>query len=868
MEIHVFRSGLVVEQIPLTAGAFAKSLMAEHELVFSLKTNKALNLQIGDYVTYKGEIMTINKEPEMKRDHLLEYSITFQGQRHTLSRFLLKDEGALTFDYSDSLENYLFMFLESINSVDSGWTVGELDEVEPFTLTFEKVDHLTALNMIAEACKCEWQLKNKAIYIKKSVGQFRDYPLSYGKDNGLYSIKRVMLENSKIVTRAYAVGGTNNLPAGYSFKQLTLSGFIEDDTAIDLFGLREGVIEDLEIYPRLKNATVKSVEKVNDNSYVIGTDLDFDLNQSMIDGQEAKIVFNSGMLNGQEFKILSYTHSTKKLRYEATKTANGDLVPSGAIIADIGDKYVLIGIRMPQSYVDAALLELTSKRLEYLNSNKVPRVVYEAPLDPLDLKRNNVVINEGDILPFKDTKIGLDDNMRITKVSYPACFPEELLQGMVFTAEIGKEVTYTRAQKVEKDIKETKEVITQYSKQSWENDRRNVLAMNEFKNKVFDPDGNLQDPLIQAIVALIGTDSMYYDLEGLIMSENAGNDPNAFALSACKLIHRVYKIEGLGYIWDMPSFSVLNLDPTKPYYLAAKCSKTTLSGEWVLTTDQKSVDDEIDYWFFNFGILSSVLEGKRSFQSTKLFTLISGGNVTTDTITAYLINVKKLFAQVITVGSEGYDNAGISGLADGKSKDSEGNIVDDPSKSVRFWAGANEQSKDVAPYQVLNDGSMKAIKGEIGSFNITENALKVGTNPEGSSWDINSQTVYMTKDYFLMRDNGDVAGERREFSWNLYKDNMGQPRAAAATVYNTINTALSGGIGQYFNVGLEIEADGGNENVALHIRKGDIYVGNKKGFTGKITLANTASTTVYYHFNYINGLVVDFVQNTSSANPF
>lgn len=647
MEIQVFRMGLAVTKLSLLAGTFTKSLMAEHELLFSVKTNETIDIHVGDYLTYKGEQMTINREPEVKRDHLLEYSITFQGQRHTLSRFLLKDEGALTFDYSDSLENYLFMFLESINSVDSGWTVGELDEVEPFTLTFEKVDHLTALNMIAEACKCEWQLKNKAIYIKKSVGQFRDYPLSYGKDNGLYSIKRTMLENSKIVTRAYAVGGTNNLPAGYPFKQLTLSGFIEDETAMELFGPGEGVFEDLEIYPRLKNATVIQSEKLSDNVYSIKTDLDFDLNGQFIVGQDPSIVFKSGMLNDQKFKILSYNNTTKTIRYEAIKTANGDLLPSGASIAEVGDKYVLLGIRMPQSYVDAALQELTEKRLEYLNSNKVPRVVYEAPLDPLDLKRNNVVIDEGDILPFRDSKIGLDENMRITKVSYPACFPEQLLQGMVFTAEIGKEVTYTRTQKVEKDIKETKEVVTQYSKQSWENDRRNVLAMNEFKSKVFDPDGNLQNPLIQAIVALIGTDSMFFDLDGLTMSENAGNDPNSFALSACRLIHRVYKIESLGYIWELPSFSTSSLEPTKPYYLAAKCSKTTLSGEWVLTTDQKKLDDEIGYWFFNLGILSSVLEGKRSFQLTKLFTLISGGNVITDTITAYMIDVKKLFAQYI-----------------------------------------------------------------------------------------------------------------------------------------------------------------------------------------------------------------------------
>ncbi len=647
MNLSVYRKKNIVCHLPLVNGIFTKALMAEHELVFSLRSIEPLDVQVGDYVIYKDEILTITRSPEVRRDHQLEYSIVFQGQRHTLSRFLIKDEGALTFDYSDTLDNFMFMFLESINSVDQGWTVGELEDVEPFTLTFDKVDHLTALNMIAEACKCEWQLKNKAIYIKKSVGQFRDYPLSYGKDNGLYSIKRVMLENSNIITRAYAVGGTNNLPASYPFKQLTLSGFIEDQTAIDLFGTREGVIEDLEIYPRLKNAIVIGTEKLSDNVYSIKVDLDFDLNGQFIEGQDPSIVFNSGMLNSQKFKILSYNNTTKTIRYEALKTANGDLLPSGSSVAEVGDKYVLIGIRMPQSYVDAALLELTEKRLEYLNSNKVPRVVYEAPLDPLDLKRNNVVIDEGDILPFKDSKIGLDENMRITKVSYPACFPEQLLQGMVFTAEIGKEVTYTRAQKVEKDIKETKEVVTQYSKQSWENDRRNVLAMNEFKSKVFDPDGNLQNPLIQAIVALIGTDSMYFDLDGLTMSENAGNDPNSFTLSACRLIHRVYKIESLGYIWELPSFSISDLQPTKPYYLVAKCSKTALSGEWVLTTDQKNIDDEVGYWFFNLGILSSVLEGERSFQSTKLFTLISGGNVITDTITAYMIDVKKLFAQYI-----------------------------------------------------------------------------------------------------------------------------------------------------------------------------------------------------------------------------
>src|SRR5690606_35225306 len=222
------------------------------------------------------------------------------------------------------------------------------------------------------------------------------------------------------------------------------------------------------------------------------------------------------------------------------------------------------------------------KRLEYLNSNKIPRNVYEASVDPLDLKRKAGVINEGDILPFTDSKIGLDDNLRVTAVSYPALLPYQLTQGMTFNIEIGKEVSYTRLQKVEKDIKETKEVVTQISRTSVENDRRNAVALQEFKWMVFDPDGNMQEPLLEAIAGVSGTTSQYYDLAGVQITVNGGGDENAIALTAGTLTHRVYKIDGLGYIWDLQPFNASGLDPLKAYYLSAKCSITALTGEWVL----------------------------------------------------------------------------------------------------------------------------------------------------------------------------------------------------------------------------------------------------------------------------------------------
>jgi hypothetical protein len=628
-----------------------------------------------------------------------------------------------------------------------------------------------------------------------------------------------------------------------------IPGFIEKNK--EIYGVYEGEFKDEEIYPK-RTGTVTAVAQIDKQLFsVTDTSLDFDLNGQRINGETAYIVFKSGYLEGDQFEILSYNNTTKTIRFKANDEGNDNWFPTENVHAEVGDKYTLIGIRMPQSYIDAATAELTTKRQEYLNSNSIPRVVYELEVDYIQLKRENIELEAGDIVRLKDTELGIDAEIRITEVSYPAIYPDVLENGMQYNAVIGNDVTYTLFEKIQNDIKEQKEVVTQYNKQSWERDRQNVQALTEFRSKVFDPDGKLQDPMQQAIAGWFGTESMYYDLDDVTISVNAGGDPNAFVMSAGRLIHKVFKIVGLGNIWNLTAFNATALTPTQGYYLAAKCSKTALTGEWVLSTEQIPTESVPGYWNFNFGYLTTIIEGERSFHPTKGFTLISGGQIETDVITAYLINVNRLFAQVVTVGSNGFVNAGISGLAD-KDEDSQ-----------RFWAGATEEDRYEAPFQVLDDGSMQALKGKIGNFNINQSSLFIG---QENTWTPFSQSVFLYGDYFLLRDNGAVAGERRELTWNLYRDGSSSlGKSAAVSIFNTIDKSSDIG---YNNVGLEIEASGAANNYALSIVDGDIIVKGKKGFTGKITLANTASTTVYYHFNYINGLVVDFVQNTSSTNPF
>ncbi|MCA5005995.1 hypothetical protein [Sphingobacterium bovistauri] len=60
--------------------------MAEHNLVFNQSSAEVLDIEVGDYLTYKGELMTINQQPEVTRSHKLDYTIVFEGVRHSLTR--------------------------------------------------------------------------------------------------------------------------------------------------------------------------------------------------------------------------------------------------------------------------------------------------------------------------------------------------------------------------------------------------------------------------------------------------------------------------------------------------------------------------------------------------------------------------------------------------------------------------------------------------------------------------------------------------------------------------------------------------------------------------------------------------------------
>ena len=113
----------------------------------------------------------------------------------------------------------------------------------------------------------------------------------------------------------------------------------------------------------------------------------------------------------------------------------------------------------------------------------------------------------------------------------------------------------------------------------------------------------------------------------------------------------------------MEAYTSPALEETTPYYLYAKCSKTTEDGTFLLSTTAISLDQDADYYHFLVGILSSEFEGARSFTALYGFTEILPGRITVDKIvspdgTSYYDVLNGLFSGKFTfkAGSSGYDN--------------------------------------------------------------------------------------------------------------------------------------------------------------------------------------------------------------------
>lgn len=222
----------------------------------------------------------------------------------------------------------------------------------------------------------------------------------------------------------------------------------------DTENLQEGLVE---IFPTIEEMEiggvrideVQSAEKIEDNGVFkdgasipnfhiyLKAAIDFDINDLIGNSTEApQISMKDGMCGGRTFQI----NSAKKLgdgRWELNCQRVKDeslnlYFPYNDYLIKEGDHFVLLGIPLPDSYVEAASQKLLKYALEYLDKNDYTRYIYAPKIDDVFMARQHDkaitdttgtivslhdTIKEGDIMQFDDNDLSINGKIAIDQLT-------------------------------------------------------------------------------------------------------------------------------------------------------------------------------------------------------------------------------------------------------------------------------------------------------------------------------------------------------------------------------------------------------------------------------------------------------------------
>lgn len=647
--IQLYRNGNPTITVPIDENTvYFDECMGRFDITLNTASDTQLDIKVDDYILWEGIRFTINVAFQHIRGAGHSYSITFEHPSRALTDIIFKHMSSIEFSYYGTPSMFIDRLIECMNADDLGWQRGQVDTSEERNINFYASGSgytcRRALMLIAETFGLEFWFsgEGKTINLTKQAGVVTNIDFEYGRSKGLYQVERGVTENP-LYNRLYIQGGTKNIPTGYrgGIKRLAFTpGYIERPLQPGEKRRESSIMFD-DIFPE-RTALVTAVS--TDGLSLTDTSLDFDINGNRIDGQNAYVLFKSGSLAGVEVEIAGYNHTSKTIRVKPNTETDGYTLPSDTRKPAVGDRYTLIGIRQPESYITNAEARLITAGTEEFK--KATRPPYRVEIDEKYMRENGFKLRSGDRVRLRDSALGVDDQIRITSVSFPLVNPQKC------TVVISDKVTYTQDVQVVIDQGKIKEDVKVVDKNLSEYNRKQSAALSQFQNMVFDPDGNLSGTLqalmIQAMSGLFGADSQNFDLEGIFIKANADGNANKITFTAGTLVHHKYEIEGLGYRWQMEPLTRTNLDPTKAYYISARCSRSELTGVWVLSVDPIGVNDVPGYWHFNLGTISSVIVDQRFTNITKGFTFITGGQILTERLIAQLVELPYM-----TIGRNG-----------------------------------------------------------------------------------------------------------------------------------------------------------------------------------------------------------------------
>lgn len=644
----------------VTSAKQSKTLLSEDTLSIEIIAAEPVDVRIGDTISVFGTTYTLNQLPTVSKTAAdkLKYSLTFEGLQYSLiDRIFLLPDNTVGDNLMTDLRGVLEVLVDNANRNNTG---------KPFKLAacpndtiyqniaYTDYNCLRALQQICDDWDVEFVLKETNTAIELHVGTFGNtftLPFSVGRQGGAYELHRNK-PNDDIITRLYAYGGTENLTY-YRHTRLCLPGatrlssYVEDTDVSGTFGIREGVKNFDDIYPK-RAGTVTALGS-NYKTFVDNS-IDFDLNAKwpstdagcdewlalrgvedteanraiyfddvagkatryLIAGTTAQVHFQTGALAGYDIDIESYDHATHTLRLIPLVDSNQYEFPSAtnnAFRIAVGDEYIFVGINLPESYKTAAEAELLTAATDHYNTTCRPRASYTLRIAPLWLERvagdegTTNIFDVGDFIHVTDAALGIDADIRIQ------AFERDCLNPYDYQLTIADDCAVKTTARVVGEIGRINNIIEASGIADPNRQRRAWLTAQEVLNRTFDTEGHYYSdkiaPLsIETQMLAVGARSQQYVLANVLFTPNAGADPAKLTATTGQLIH--YTIDDGGVrTWTMSALSVSGL-ATTALYVYAKCSRSGSGGVFVVDAVQRTFDADATYYYFLVGTLSSV----------------------------------------------------------------------------------------------------------------------------------------------------------------------------------------------------------------------------------------------------------------------
>ena len=376
----------------------SNGIMNKNEVSVTVVTDTIPDIQEGDFIRVGGIKYKINRASEFADKSSVNHTTTylFEAPEYTLIDKILTNKitQSTRVTLTGKLRDWLELLIWNVNKtddnplgVDTGWQLGNIPDTEYMTLSFDGIDCRSLLSELASAYGYEYYVHDHTINYVSRIENERNLTFTQGQSGGLYEVEQSNVDSGDVTTRVYPVGGTKNMAPGEGDEEGRL---MLPEKYLENFSETNRAVEKKIVFDDIHPSFTGFVENPTGENYreFICRDIDFNIDELAI-GDDARINFLTGDLMGKSFEF-KWDNSNKKITliYQEDELAPIDpetqsrpLIPSAAKHLRGGEEFNFTGIRLGESYKQAAISKLREKATDWLAFNSQKRVKFTLDVD-------------------------------------------------------------------------------------------------------------------------------------------------------------------------------------------------------------------------------------------------------------------------------------------------------------------------------------------------------------------------------------------------------------------------------------------------------------------------------------------------------